>query len=78
MGLVKLETGKGEKLAEQLYSVKEAAEYLRISAQSLYNKISQGRIDYSKVGGRVIFKRSTLEKLVEQGVVKALREYGNN
>jgi excisionase family DNA binding protein len=61
----------GERLGERLLSVKEAGDYLRISAQGIYNRINQGRITYSKIGGRVVIKLSTLEKLVEQGQVSA-------
>lgn len=66
-----LGTGKGVKTEDRLLSVKESAEYLRMSAQTIYNKINAGRLTYSKVGGKVLIHLSTLEKMVSEGTVKA-------
>lgn len=60
-----------------LLSVKQAAAYLGLSTQTLYNRTSQRRIDYVKLGGRVLFRPSDLEKMIEAGTVRA-KSYDRN
>ncbi|MCK9374800.1 MAG: helix-turn-helix domain-containing protein [Syntrophobacterales bacterium] len=58
-------------------TVKEASEYLRMSTQTIYNKINMRGLEYHKVGGKVLIKLSTLEKMVERGTVRARGGNGN-
>lgn len=52
-------------LKSEWFDSKEAAEYLRISAHSLLNLTSAGKIPFHKLGRRNRFKRSDLEKILE-------------
>lgn len=45
-------------------SVQEAAEYLRLRPQTLYNKISRRELPHFKVGNRVLFDRAQLDAWV--------------
>lgn len=69
-GVVKGE-GKGREKVELLFSVREAADYLCISVQSIYRMINNRGISFVKIGHRCLIKQSTLEKMVKEGTVKA-------
>jgi excisionase family DNA binding protein len=49
---------------EKLYSVKEAADELRISPWTVWGKLKNGDIVRSKVGGRTVIRESELQKLI--------------
>ncbi len=57
-----LEEFQNRKKPKENLNKKEAAEYLRISASSIDRKIKSGKIAFSKLGGRVVFKKSDLDK----------------
>jgi excisionase family DNA binding protein len=44
-----------ENVAGRLLNVKEAAAFLGIGVQTLYNRISQRTINHVKIGRRVLF-----------------------
>lgn len=48
-------------------TVADCAEYLRCSESRLYGLVSARRIPYSKDGSRVLFRRSAIDRWVEQG-----------
>ncbi|MFX0201888.1 MAG: helix-turn-helix domain-containing protein [Candidatus Hodarchaeota archaeon] len=52
----------------ELLTVKESADLLRISPHTLRQWIFKHKITFVRVGRRVLFRRSDLEKLVEGGV----------
>ena len=52
-------------------TIAQVSEYLQISRHTIYNWISQRRIPYSKVGGRVRFKREDIVQWSEGRKVKA-------
>ena len=56
---------------EKLYSVKEAADELRISPWTLWAKLKNREIVRSKVGGRTVIRESELEKLIVDQPLKA-------
>ncbi len=56
-----LEEFQNRKKPKENLNKKEAAEYLRISVSSIDRKIKEGRIKFSKLGGRVVFKKSDLD-----------------
>ena len=53
----------------KLYSVFEAAIILHISESTLYRWIHQKKIEYVKIGSRVLFSEDILKKFVEQNTV---------
>jgi excisionase family DNA binding protein len=63
--------GNGNGGMNGLLSVKEAAAYLGIGVQTIYNRVSQRHIDHVKIGRRVLFRRSDLERLIAAGAVEA-------
>lgn len=48
-------------------TVAECAEYLRCSTGRVYQLVSARRIPFQKDGSRVLFRRSTLDRWVEEG-----------
>ena len=52
-----------------LLNVQEAARYLNITASTLYRWIHQKKIEYVKIGSRVLFSEDILKKFVEQNTV---------
>ncbi len=58
---------------EKLLSIKEAAALLGLKVPTLYKKVCYKTIPYFKIGGRVLFRESTLEKWVNDHIVKALK-----
>jgi excisionase family DNA binding protein len=58
---------------EQLFTVKEAAGYLRISEASVYKHIDAGRLKASRVGGVYRIQQSALAKFLRDGTSKAER-----
>jgi len=51
---------------EKLYTVKEAAEILRVSRATLYRHIGNGIIKPIKLGGKVLFTESGLNDLIKK------------
>lgn len=49
---------------ENLYTIKEAMEYLKVSRGTIYNLIKSKELIPVKIGSSVRFKKSNLEKLV--------------
>jgi|GEM_PF-2926011 len=49
-------------------TVEEAAEYLRISAQTVYNLQRSGQLPGGRVGGQLRFLKSALEELLRPAV----------
>lgn len=47
-----------------LLTVKEAADYLKVSVQSMYSKVSRMEIPVSKPGKRLYFSQADLKKWV--------------
>jgi excisionase family DNA binding protein len=53
-------------MSEQYYTVKEVAERFKVSRQSVYDWISEGRLRAVKVGNRTRIPQSALEAFVQQ------------
>ena len=51
----------------KLYTLKEAAEILRISRQALYNNISRGRLKLTKVGKEYRLTEEQLQDIIKNG-----------
>ena len=56
-----LEEFQNKQKPKENLNKKEAADYLRISVSSIDRKIREGEIKFSKLGGRVVFKKSDLD-----------------
>jgi len=56
-----------ERNEDKWLSTGEAAAELNVSERTIMNYKSAGIIPYSKVGGRLYYKRSDLEKVLENG-----------
>ena len=52
-----------------LLNVQETASYLHISISTLYRWVHQKKIEYVKIGSRVLFSEDILKKFVEQNTV---------
>lgn len=59
---------KGVKM-NKLYPVFEAAIMLHISESTLYRWIHQKKIEYIKIGSRVLFSEDVLKKYIEQNTI---------
>lgn len=53
----------------KLYPVFEAAIMLHISESTLYRWIHQKKIEYIKIGSRVLFSEDVLKKFIEQNTI---------
>lgn len=51
---------------EPLMTADEVATYLRVTAGSVYNWVSKGEIPFVKVGAAVRFRRTELDRWVEE------------
>lgn len=60
--------------SNDLLTVKEAADYLKVSVQSLYSKVSRLEIPVSKPGRRLYFSQSELRKWVSASRRKTASE----
>jgi len=58
---------------EDLLAVKKAAKVLGISPKTLRDHVLHRRIDYVKIGGRVLFRSDTLWEFIERNTVPALQ-----
>ena len=56
---------------EDLLDVKKAAKVLGISPKTLRDHVLHRRIDYVKIGGRVLFRPDTLWEFIERNTVPA-------
>lgn len=52
---------------EQLLTIEQAAERLKLVKGTLYNMVSQNKVPYYKSGKKVLFKWSELEKWLVAG-----------
>ena len=55
----------------RLLNVTEAASLLRLRVSTVRAWVLQRRVPFVKLGGRVLFRRSDLEKLIESSVQPA-------
>ncbi len=52
---------------ESFYTDEELAGKLKISRRSLQDYRNEGRIPYIKLGGKILYRASDVEKLLEEG-----------
>jgi excisionase family DNA binding protein len=53
----------GTKVQNETVTVPEVAEFLRVSRQTIYMMVKNGKIPHFRVGSKVRFKRSDIEAL---------------
>jgi len=59
----------GAKMRNVLLNINEAAERLGITRGTLYHWISDEKINYVKIGKRVLFKESGIDEFIEKNTV---------
>ena len=59
-------------LTASVFSDKELSDLLRISRRCLQDYRDQGRISYIRLGGKILYKVSDIEKLLEDNYHEAL------
>jgi excisionase family DNA binding protein len=52
---------------ESFYTDKELAQRLKLSSRTLQDYRNEGRIPYIKLGGKILYRASDIEKLLEEG-----------
>jgi len=52
---------------ESYYTDEELSEKLKLSRRSLQDYRNEGRIPYIKLGGKILYRSSDIEKLLEDG-----------
>lgn len=53
--------------ADSLLTLPEAADYLRLAKQTIYNLVNRGEIPYLKAGRQLRFRKSDLDAWLESG-----------
>ena len=65
---------KGQQESDQLLTINEAAEFLHLTADTLYGKVHSKEIPYSKPGKRIYFSKTEIIQWVKQGRKKTIKE----
>lgn len=60
-------------LPVQWHDIQEVCILLRISKRTLFNLKSSGKISFSQINGKVYFKNSDIQKLLERNYHKAFK-----
>ncbi len=57
---------KGQTLSnsKELYSIKDLTTLFKVSAATIHNWTKQGKLIKHKIGGRTVFKKEDVEKLI--------------
>ncbi|MCH8040556.1 MAG: helix-turn-helix domain-containing protein [Nitrospinae bacterium] len=61
-------------ISRQLISIQEAAKYTGLSPHTLYTMVSQRRIPYVKLGGKLLFDLALLDQWIKQNTVMPMPE----
>lgn len=56
---------------ERLLNIREASKLLNLGRQTLYNWASQRKIEFVKLGGRLLFRPAAIRKLIDANTVTA-------
>lgn len=51
-----------------LFTVEEAADYLRVSRAMVFRLLKDGKLPRAKIGNRTVIRRSDLDALVERSI----------
>jgi excisionase family DNA binding protein len=63
-------------MTKKCLSIVEAATYLNLSVHTLRKWVSYRKITFIKLGDRILFRVSDLEKLLEQNLIQPRRKAG--
>lgn len=58
---------------EGFYTDEELSKKLKISRRSLQDYRNEGRIPYIKLGGKILYRASDIDKLLEEGYRESFR-----
>lgn len=61
-----------------ILTIEEAAHFLKVSVQALYNRVSRNEIPVSKPGKRLYFRKSELQEWINGGKKTTLRQISSN
>jgi predicted DNA-binding transcriptional regulator AlpA len=67
-----VENSKPHLNGERFLSDKEVSEKLKISRRTLQDYRTQDRIAYIQLGGKILYKESDIEKMLESGYQKSI------
>jgi excisionase family DNA binding protein len=56
-------------MRQRLLNVNEAAERLGITSGTLYHWVSKGKVPYTKIGGKLLFRESDIDNFIEDNTV---------
>lgn len=59
---------------ESFYTDEELSQRLKISRRSLQDYRNQGRIPYIKLGGKILYRSSDVERMLEEGYRNEFRQ----
>ena len=59
---------------ESFYTDEELSKKLKISRRSLQDYRNEGRIPYIKLGGKILYRASDIEKLLQDGYKESFRK----
>ncbi|MFV0269413.1 MAG: helix-turn-helix domain-containing protein [Draconibacterium sp.] len=65
---------KPELDGESFYTDEELSEKLKISRRSLQDYRNEGRIPYIKLGGKILYRASDIEKMLKEGYREGFRK----
>lgn len=68
------QTTENQQGENELMTSKEAAKFLHLSQNTIYQKASQMEIPHFKRGKRIYFQKSELLKYIEEGRVKTVQD----
>ncbi|MCX7974067.1 MAG: helix-turn-helix domain-containing protein [Candidatus Aminicenantes bacterium] len=58
-----------------LLTAKEARKILRLGKNAIYDLARQRKLEYVKIGGKILFPREAIEKFIRQNTIPAARNY---
>ena len=61
---------------DTIFDVKQLAQYLKVDASWIYNQVHLKTIPYFKVGKYTRFKKSVIDRWIEQATVKPIPSAG--
>ena len=59
---------------DSFYTDEELSKKLKLSRRSLQDYRNEGRIPYIKLGGKILYRASDIEKLLEDGYKESFRK----
>ncbi len=71
-----VENSKPALVGERYLSDKELSEHLRISRRTLQDYRDQGRIPFYQLGGKILYKESDIQRVLDDGYRDAFRTSG--